>query len=269
MENILNHVNHHVDFIHQTYNPKDRFFTALQGSQNYNLADSLSDIDTKTLILPTLDSFIYGKREASTTLILPNNEHADIKDFRDMFQMFRKQNINFIEILFTPYVNVNPDWEWFYNQLVSRAEDIAHYNRFTTMKAMIGHLRQKASKFYNETITTGADVKKYGYDPKQLHHMVRIQDFLIRYVKDEPYKDILEQPSDIDYIKSVKRGYYTLSEAEKLRDTLLVWANDFETRWGDKLPNENNPDVERFLSELERNMMVRRMREVTKGYYAS
>lgn len=269
MENILNHVNQHVDFIHQTYNPKDRFFTALQGSQNYNLADSLSDIDTKTLILPTLDSFIYGKRETSTTLILPNNEHADIKDFRDMFQMFRKQNINFIEILFTPYVNVNADWEWFYNQLVSRAEDIAHYNPFTTMKAMTGHLRQKASKFYNETATTGEDVKKYGYDPKQLHHMVRIQDFLIRYVKDEPYKDILAQPSDIDYIKSVKRGYYTLSEAEKLRDTLLVWANDFEMRWGNKLPNENNPDIERFLSELERNMMVRRMREVTKGYYAS
>lgn len=268
-KNILDRVQEHRRYVEKEYGKDNLFFTALQGSQNYNLDDELSDIDTKSLLLPTLDSFIYARREPSQTLILPNNEHADVKDFRDMFIMFRKQNINFVEILFTPYVSVNKDWELFYNALVSRAEDIAHYNRYTTMRAMLGHLRQKSEKFYNETTGTSKDVQKYGYDPKQLHHMVRIQDFLIRYVKDEPYKEILEHPSDIDYIKSVKRGSRNLLEAERIRDTILSWASDFESRWAEKLPNENDPNVEKFLTELARDISIRRLREETKRYYAS
>lgn len=268
-KNILDRVIQHAEYVNYEYDKSNVFFTALQGSQNYNLDDDFSDVDTKTLILPSLDSFITGNKEASTTLILPNSEHADIKDFRDMLVMFRKQNINFVEILFTPYVVVNKDWEYFYNSLVSRAEDIAHYNRFTTMKAMLGHLHQKADKFYNKTVTTESQVNLYGYDPKQLHHMVRIQDFMIRYVKDESYRSILENPSDIEYIKSIKRGSYSLKEAETLRDSIVKWAKDFEVRWSQKLKNENDPNVEKFLNELQRDVMVRRMREVSLKHYAS
>lgn len=268
-ENILDRVQEHKKYVEKEYGKENLFFTALQGSQNYNLDDDFSDIDTKSLLLPTLDSFIYARKEPSYTLILPNNEHADVKDFRDMFDIFRKQNINFVEILFSPYACVNKDWEWFYSALTSKAEEIAHYNRYTTLESMLGHLHLKAKKFYDKTVTTESIVNKHGYDPKQLHHMVRIQDFLIRYVKDEPYRNILEKPSDIDYIKGVKRGYYSLKEAEKIRDTILFWARDFEDRWSQKLVNENDPAVEKFLNELQRDICVKRMREVSLNYYAS
>ena len=79
----------------------------LQGSQNYRCdeytAEYQSDIDTKCIILPTLDDIVCGKSPYSHTHVCANNEHIDIKDIRVMFEMFKKQNNSYIELLFTDY----------------------------------------------------------------------------------------------------------------------------------------------------------------------
>ncbi len=41
------------------------------------------------------------------TLVLENNEHIDVKDIRVMFETYKKQNVNFIETLFTEFKIVN------------------------------------------------------------------------------------------------------------------------------------------------------------------
>ena len=76
------------------------FGVYLQGSQNYHLAYENSDIDTKAIVLPSFDDIVFNRQPISTTLILETNEHLDVKDIRLMFQNFKKQNINFLEILF-------------------------------------------------------------------------------------------------------------------------------------------------------------------------
>jgi predicted nucleotidyltransferase len=75
----------------------------LQGSQNYELAYEGSDIDSKAIVLPKFNDFILNKPLTSTTHVCKNNEHIDLKDIRLMFECFKKQNINFVEILFTKY----------------------------------------------------------------------------------------------------------------------------------------------------------------------
>ena len=69
----------------------------LQGSQNYNLDYPGSDIDTKAIIIPTFKDIVLNKKPVSTTLILPSNEHIDVKDIRLYMDCFKKQNINFID----------------------------------------------------------------------------------------------------------------------------------------------------------------------------
>ena len=67
----------------------------VQGSDNYSLSWDGSDIDTKAILIPSFDDFVLNRKPVSTTLILPSNEHIDIKDIRLMHDCFRKQNINF------------------------------------------------------------------------------------------------------------------------------------------------------------------------------
>ena len=86
----------------------------LQGSQNYQLSYSGSDIDTKAILIPSFEDFVLNRKPVSTTLIKEDNSHIDLKDIRLMHDCFRKQNINFIEILFTKYKYINPEYETIY-----------------------------------------------------------------------------------------------------------------------------------------------------------
>ena len=60
----------------------------LQGSQNYNLdtygPDYTSDIDSKAIVLPNLNDIAHNRSPISTTLIMENEEHIDVKDIRIM-----------------------------------------------------------------------------------------------------------------------------------------------------------------------------------------
>ena len=190
-EEVLRRVFEHADYVNQQYQDSHvRFFTALQGSQNYHLDDEESDVDTKTLIIPHVQDLILNKKRVSTTLLVePTIEHADVKDIREMFDCFRKQNINFLEILFTPYVDVNPLLVDHYNELYNHREDIAHLNMYQGLRAMVGHLTEKYFAFDHPYPSIVDKIEKYGYDPKQLHHMIRFQEFLTRFFqKGESYE---------------------------------------------------------------------------------
>lgn len=108
-----------------------------QGSDNYKLSYSGSDIDTKAILIPSFEDFVLNRKPVSTTLILPSNEHIDIKDIRLMHNCFYKQNINFIEILFTRYKYLNPEYEAIYQTMFDNAEKIAHYNNYAAVNCII------------------------------------------------------------------------------------------------------------------------------------
>lgn len=101
-EKIMNRINEHLDWVKsQGYSWVGIF---LQGSQNYKIDDADSDVDTKCIVLPTFEDFVSNRKPVSTTHEMEDNkEHVDLKDIRLMFDCYRKQNINFVETLFTPY----------------------------------------------------------------------------------------------------------------------------------------------------------------------
>lgn len=55
-KNICNILRGHAD----SANRDNRFFIALYGSQNYQLDTENSDVDSKMLVIPTLDDLIRG-----------------------------------------------------------------------------------------------------------------------------------------------------------------------------------------------------------------
>lgn len=115
----------------------------LQGSQNYGLEYEGSDIDTKCIVLPSFEDFCLNKKPVSTTLILPSNEHIDLKDIRLMFDCFKKQNVNFVEILFTEYNLINEKYKALYQPMLDNAEMISKYNNYAFVNCMAGMSMEK------------------------------------------------------------------------------------------------------------------------------
>lgn len=251
-ENVLRRVFEHAEFVNKQYeSTHTRFFTALQGSQNYGLDDAESDVDTKTLVIPKVQDLILNKSRVSTTLLVePTIEHADVKDMREMFNCFAKQNINFLEILFTPYVDVNPILTEHYIELYRHREDIAHLNSYQGLRAMVGHLMEKYHAFEHPYPSIVDKIEKYGYDPKQLHHLIRFKEFLIRFFEDgDSYEDCLT-PKNPQELIAIKRGSIPYHEAKILREEGKLWADEFLAKWRAKLKNEDDPMTRQFMDDV-------------------
>lgn len=189
---------------------------ALQGSQNYGLDYEGSDIDTKCITTPTFKEIALARKPLSTTHVRENEEHIDLKDIRLYVQTFRKQNLNFLEILYTPYFwcpNIGFYQEW--ERLVKAREDITHYDPVRSVKSMMGIASEKFFAMEHHYPARMAWIEKFGYDPKQLSHLLRVAEYLDRYLAGEPYGDCLitKQP---EYLKEVKLGKYSLEEAREI-----------------------------------------------------
>ena len=143
---ILNKVSDHLNEI-ETIIPKDHIVGIFyQGSGNYGLDYEDSDVDTKCIVTPEFKEIALAQKPLSTTHIRKNEEHIDLKDIRLYIQTFRKQNLNFLEILFTPYYlfpseNDSIQKEW--NRLVKHREEIAHYDMVRSVKSMMGIASEK------------------------------------------------------------------------------------------------------------------------------
>lgn len=193
----------------------------VQGSDNYSLSYEGSDIDTKAILVPSFEDFVLNKKPVSTTLILPSNEHIDIKDIRLMHECFRKQNINFIEILFTKYKHLNPEYKDLYQPMFDNNERIAHYNNYAAVNCIAGMVFEKRKALCHPYEGLKDKIEKYGYDNKQLHHILRCEEFLKRYIHEVPYAECLI-PTRPNYLISVKSGYcYSLEDAIDLADNCV------------------------------------------------
>lgn len=191
----------------------------LQGSQNYGLDiyddDYKSDVDTKAIVLPTFEDVVHNSAPISTTIVRENNEHIDVKDVRVMLDTFKKQNINFLEILFTKYKIINPKYKDLIQPLFTYNERIARLDINKGLNCQAGMSQQKYVALKHPYPTIIDKIEKFGYDPKQLHHIVRMFDFINKFVAGKPYSECL-LASDRDYLIKIKKGALPLEQAEYL-----------------------------------------------------
>ena len=211
----------------------------LQGSQNYGLSYEGSDIDTKAIILPKFDDFISNKKPVSTTHILPSTEHINIMDIRVMFETIKKQNINFVEILFTDYYYLNPLYEDLFIPMIENRELIARFNKTASVKCMIGMALEKRKALEHPYPTIKWKIDKWGVDNKQTHHVLRMKDFLERYVNGESYKSCLT-PRNREYLIDIKRNIengevITVERARELCDNAVSEIREIGNAYIDTL----------------------------------
>ena len=161
-----------------------------------------------------------NKQPVSTTHVRANNEHIDFKDVRLYMATFRKQNLNFLEILFTPYKIVNGLYAQQWERLVVNREKIAHMDMLRCVQTMAGLAKRKYDTMEHPSPAKEAAIAKYGYDPKELCHLVRMTDFASRYMLGEPFEECM-RPTDPEFLRLVKSGEFELSFARKVANTYM------------------------------------------------
>lgn len=253
MDRVREHYNEALEYF-----PEDRIVGIYyQGSGNYGLDVEGSDVDTKLIITPTFEDIAMNRKAVSTTHIRENNEHIDFKDIRLYMETFRKQNLNFLEILFTPFKIINPMYANEWGRLIENRESIARMNVHRAVKSMKGVAMEKYHAMEHRYPSKIDIIDKYGYDGKQVSHLLRVDDYLERYIKGESYEScLLPTESKRDRIMDYKLlDKIPLAEAQveaiRVKDHVTQIADVFcET-----CEDEEVPAMKNLLEDVQYNIM--------------
>jgi predicted nucleotidyltransferase len=182
----------------------------LYGSQNYDCDTPTSDFDFKAIVVPSMDDVIFNRKPISTSIEFEGGL-IDIKDIRLMFDNYKKQNVNFIETLFTRWYWAAPDFVHEWERAREMADRVAFADPAKSINCMIGMAKEKEHALAQLYPSKVAIVEKYGFDPKQLMHIIRLYNLMQRFVwkleRDTipTYGDLLiPDDNTIDYLMMIK-----------------------------------------------------------------
>lgn len=183
-------------------NPKihDWFMIAVNGSYNYNMDTPQSDIDSKLLVIPSLEQLVNGKSLNYLHCMSDNGEHVEVKDIRHYFTTMLKQNINFVETLYAQVWIINPVYMRLFHYLFEMRDVISGCNPIATVHCIQGTAYQKYKQMLQSSPARAAEIENYGFDRKSLHHLVRCVFFGEYYMEGTSYQECL-QNNDVPNIR--------------------------------------------------------------------
>ena len=252
MDNVLEHYNEALEHF-----PKDRIVGIfLQGSQNYQLDLPTSDVDTKLIVVPSFKDIALNRKPVSTTHIRANEEHIDFKDIRLYCETFRKQNLNFLEILFTQYKIINSNYYAQWNRLIEAREAIAHMNPWRAVKSMKGIAMEKYHAMEHRYPSKVEILEAHKYDGKQAHHLLRVEDYLERYIAGEPYeKCLIPTPSKHNRLLDYKMQLIPLEEARKETSAAIQHIIEIADNFCATTKDKESSEMHELLENVSYNIM--------------
>lgn len=232
---------------------------ALVGSHNYNLNTETSDKDYKIFVLPTFDDLFKGEKLSKCTT--SEEEDLSIHDIRMLTNMLYKSNVNFIEVLFSTELIINPDLSIsnykMITEIIKNRESYAQMNLPYLWEACIGMYYQNSKKMkYISLENKNCDRL---FDSKKAMTAYRILDFLDRYAVFlqsgiyQPFKQAIyyndDEKANLLYI----RKEASLSEVEdllknKLEKVESKYKNFYkESKINEKLKLELERDIKKLV----------------------
>lgn len=170
----------------------------LKGSQNYNLHDSESDVDANAILIPSLSEIRHNKSYKYTYDTGEVTCH-NIYSFADIVA---KGNPQFIEVCNTPY------------HIGGSLQFLSHFK--VNPSALKGMVYEKVAAFDKLYPARAHMIERYDYDPKQVHHIIRLYHTLKGNL---PYS--IYTGEGRDWLLGIKRGSLVKADAQILMDNYI------------------------------------------------
>lgn len=226
-------------------------WTALIGSQNYDLEGENSDCDTFSIVLPNYFDFI-----SNTNLISFETEVGDgkcvVKDFRLMMNLLRKTSPNSIEVFSSKYKVFESQYKEIEKQFFSDSETM-FYLIHANYKHMLNAIAGMCYQLHGRNMSEG---KRYA-------HALRLDDMRQLFTKTHEGDILSFRHKAINELARIAKfqpateqeNIFYCEETMKIADALKAYSDKFEYT-----------DAERRVEYLANHLINRLQFEVTKTY---
>lgn len=219
----------------------------LFGSQNYNIDLPTSDFDAKAIVMPSVETLILASGEIHETHQRENGE-LTVFDIWSIHKSIKKQNVNFLEILFTKYYILNPKYANIWTEMKDLRETIAHMNEYAAIECLNGCANNKMNKVFKRLPSNADRIDRLGYDYKAWADVLRFREFMDRYVMGLPYAECLVPDEKYDKIMKTKSCDYIYAPQEIKEDFIHMKASlDF---FIDTYRENHEPNIDYCCNEI-------------------
>lgn len=145
--------------------------TSLVGSQNYDLDDEKSDVDTFSFIYPPLSDLAAAKEPYAGMFELEDGSHCEVKDIRLALNLLKKPSPNSVEYFTSKYKIYNPVFEDILKEYLENNTTLwtmIHCDYIHMLAAMAGMARQLTRR----NMPTG----------KAFAHALRLEDMYYHFI---------------------------------------------------------------------------------------
>ena len=130
-------------------------------------------------------------------------------------------------------------------------------NPYRAVKSMMGIMYEKYHAMEHPYPSKLDIIEKYGYDGKQVSHLLRVADYLQRYINGESYKDCLIPSADLrprimDYKMLDK---IPLEEARQEAVAVLDHMKIIAETFCANVPEEEDKEMRDLLEDVSYNIM--------------
>lgn len=195
----------------------------LYGSQNYNIATENSDVDTKAIIIPTVEQLAF-KSMRTETIEFDDGGHCEIMSIVHWVENLKKQNVNFVETLFTQYRWINPFYlnRW-KDTFLEKREDIANYDEDKMVKSICSQAINTLIRYDSgKSLANGYRFRYFLYNKLKGANYLKcikvsnpLNEYLIELKLDKTIGLASERKALVDWFSMVKDQNYRVDAVKK------------------------------------------------------
>lgn len=214
-------------------------YIGLYGSQNYNVDDEKSDIDARAIILPSLHDIIF--RKVTSKKYTYDTGEVDVKDIVTYYDVVKKGNFSFIEPIDTDYCIGDK----YIKELFKRFRP--------NPKSMLGAMYEKRKALTHEYPSKKEEFEKWGCDPKQYHHIVRLHDLILTNFDNKRNDSYLVYDNEISrrYMISIKRNINdsSIEFMEKHSDEMIEYVKELVSQLPPYEPVNIDEEINAYIEK--------------------
>lgn len=239
----------------------------LFGSQNYGVSLETSDIDTKAIVVPSLmDNIVWGRNKISVEVERENGK-LSIHDIESLHTSIKKQSMNFVEVLFTPYKILSPVYEAFYSPMFEHREGIAKLNTFKAVHCILSMAHRQHSRLFTELPANEERVRRAGYDYKAFAELLRLEDALNAQIAGLPYEKSLVS-ANAEVFQKIK-SYEMQFTPEQVEEAAAITMRHMTGRvdmYDEVMGETINQEMVELVDSVTKNIILRYIKTEVERY---
>ena len=167
-----------------------------------------------------------------------------------MMSILKKQNVNFLEQLFSYQYLINEAYSQEIEELRRHREAIAHYNPRKCVQTMAGIARSKEGRILRPlSEEKNKTFEEFGYHPKELAQLYRIYCFLFSYTEGLSFENSLDNVNRKEYLR-LKTEKLSIEEVKDTIELYSLSVKEVEQNFLATHENTHVPAVDSIMEEI-------------------